>query len=452
MPRHALLKIAINVLLCCLISHSKAGPSYSLGINQLKLVFKNVVVANTNNMFIYWNDVTSPDQPIQFGVLANVSTFGWASLAFNNRFSMSPARAVVAHTIGETPQPQITEYALSSSSSKGVNPSDSPVISDTAVEYSSDGGSVAFCFTLSPRDEPHLKLNDSTLLILAFGPRSSSEEILPKHDIIGQINVTVHSVPFPSTSDDNKDNSTISNGNVPKNNSVIVRLMPGALQNWIYTFGGKYRTELILTHAVLMIVAWLVLVPIGVISVSPSFRKWLMPSDHKTQHTQLHVIVITIALLFTIISLFIGWIFLGGHDTTHFAIGTLSFVLMVKQSSIGAIRRIMINSAQNPLQTWQDTKTVISKLKDWCKSNKIAIIKTHAWLGRLLWLLAIVNIYVGLSLYTSYGSWFAGLTIVMSLVGTALMVAGPMYGARWFKKHHQFEARKKKVQNDEISI
>jgi cytochrome b561 len=74
-------------------------------------------------------------------------------------------------------------------------------------------------------------------------------------------------------------------------------------------------------------------------------------------------------------------------SSTHGIIGLIVYILLCLQVGIGISRSVLIKpkAAKNPVEKF-------------FKRIKQEVIKTHFWLGTLLWILAVVNIFLGIGL------------------------------------------------------
>jgi len=181
------------------------------------------------------------------------------------------------------------------------------------------------------------------------------------------------------------------------------------------------RTFMVYAHAACMVIGWLLLVPVGAFFANISIRKRLFPNntDSNPRHTYAHKAVMYVMLGFVIVGLLIG-IFLIGTRTfiLHLCMGIGIKVLLVIQKVLG-YWRTTIYPTEKPKTAFQV----------WKKEHKNLITNVHRYNGRLLWLLAVINVYIGLTIFTIFGPT-ADIIVFGVLVGLGLMffVGGPLYG------------------------
>lgn len=152
----------------------------------------------------------------------------------------------------------------------------------------------------------------------------------------------------------------------------------------------KSTSYLFFIHAGLMVVAWLVLVPVGAFFASPHIRKRLFPSDTASnpRHILAHRATMYCASFLVLIAVIIGVFFMGSRTfILHFALGISCKALLIIQTYLGWMR-----TGINPTEK---AKTAWEKIK---KKNKNLISTVHGYTGRLVWAMAVANMYTGLQI------------------------------------------------------
>lgn len=151
------------------------------------------------------------------------------------------------------------------------------------------------------------------------------------------------------------------------------------------------RTILVLVHAIMMFLVWLILTPVAVFFVNVNVRRKLFPQDKDSnpKHTGAHSIIMHTAAIIFLIAVLIGIIGIGSRTfIAHFVIGLVVMVMFIIQVILGRLRQL-INPTEKPT----------SSFSVFLKNQKNTIVGIHSWAGRLAWILAVVNIYLGLRIY-----------------------------------------------------
>jgi len=166
-------------------------------------------------------------------------------------------------------------------------------------------------------------------------------------------------------------------------------------------------------HVLCMLFAWHFLVPLATLFASPNLRARLFPRDTTSnpRHTLIHRTLMALAILLVIIALVIGWCFLGDrHRILHFSLGTSAGILMVVQAGLGFWRTRI---------TPQDLvrNTGLRKRRD-------GLVMVHRWLGRLVWIVATINVFVGVNLQKINDVPSLAGYVILTMVAVVLMVGG----------------------------
>ncbi|KAG1656547.1 hypothetical protein FOA52_011499 [Chlamydomonas sp. UWO 241] len=168
--------------------------------------------------------------------------------------------------------------------------------------------------------------------------------------------------------------------------------------------GGSYKLRV---HGYMMIVAWVVLFPIGSIV---AHNKWLFPETATVLNKQMwfivHVGTQLSGLVFLVTGFTFAWKFLdpveGSSGKAHQVIGTLVFSLTLLQFIIAALLRPAIGTPRRLL---------------WAAF--------HHWAGRLLILLAWINVFIGIGIaarYINLAAWLAPTIVAMALLVTVYII------------------------------
>jgi len=306
---------------------------------------------------LYWS--TTEHGEIKFGVEATVPNNGWVGLGFNKNGVMTPSRAIIATLPSNTGRPQVQEYSLKGYASNLVTVATQPVIKGASVEYAN--GVVKFVFSISSKDEPSINLaNGNTGFIYAVGPQPAVASVLSHH------------IASRSTM------LNLSQGGMTVNILSLGINIPGTRSKWI------------LAHGILMAVAWLLFTPIAIILASPLVRQRLFPRDVNVtpRHTTAHRILALLIVLIAATGATIALVVFGTHVfKAHLIIGLVVLSLMLIQIMLGTWRTLIpVEKPRGCMQAFG-------------LRYKRCITICHQICGRLLWLLAVSNIILGLTIH-----------------------------------------------------
>ena len=337
---------------------------------------------------LYWSlNGTS----VRFAVKTVPPPQGWVGLGFNKQGRMTPANAVIALKVRNSQVAQVLSYRLASHQPSGVQPTPSSAMTNPLAEYNPDG-SVVMAFSMDIASEPALssQYGVPSGLIYAIGPQPAATTALTQHTQYGSAQIGLAGG-FKTQSDNSE------------------------------------RSYIILLHAMLMAVAWLVIAPIASFFASPNIRRRFFPKDTSSnpRYTRMHRVLMFSVVIFASLGFLIGYAFIGTRTfIVHFAIGTAVLVLMVFQATLG-FWRTRILSATPPT----------SGLDRFAKINKNGLSAVHAWTGRVTWMLAAVNVYFGLQaapdIFDAFWTVAAG---IATALGVAFFLAGPL--ARFWLKSY----------------
>jgi len=336
---------------------------------------------------LYWQRITPSSTQLTIGVVAQPpDKGGWVGVGFNQQQKMTPSVAIIASKPANTNKDTVLLYNLSDKSTSGVQPSSASVLSASNVQYTSDG-TVAFVFTLLLPFSPYVNSQTTALngMIFAYGGVPSNVNNLPMHDDFA---------------------------------TARVALDGGASMSVTST---DSRTFMVYAHAACMVIGWLLIVPLGAFFANINIRTRLFPNniDSNPRHTYAHKVVMYIMLGFVIVGLLIGLFMIGSRTfIAHLCLGIGIKVLLVVQKILGYWRTTIIPT--------EKPKTAFAV---WKKEHKGLILNAHRYNGRVLWMLAVVNVYIGLTIFTIFGP-VADVVVYGVLVGLGAMflIAGPLYG------------------------
>lgn len=334
---------------------------------------------------LYWNPVPPGAQTVDLAVVAKPpQRGGWIGLGFNKQLRMIPSTAYISVLPDNSNRAYLAQYDLQGKSSEEVQPNASSLALNRTIEYASDG-TVKFSLIL-PLNGGLQDLvagdNIKTGFLFAYGPKPSSVTNLPQHDSYATANIAL-----AGTMGESKSNSN--------------------------------RTILVLVHAIMMFLVWLILTPVAVFFVNVNVRRKLFPQDKDSnpKHTGAHSIIMHTAAIIFLIAVLIGIIGIGSRTfIAHFVIGLVVMVMFIIQVILGRLRQL-INPTEKPT----------SSFSVFLKNQKNTIVGIHSWAGRLAWILAVVNIYLGLRIYPLGGN--AGVIVwgILLGIGVLLFIAGPLY-------------------------
>jgi len=284
--------------------------------------------------------------------------------------------------------PSLLPFRLTSHDSSGVASSSSYILYSPSVEYAQDG-TIQFAFTIQASQEPALSVASgvSSGVILAYGPQPSTNTSIAQHYDTAGFRISVADGTSTQVVDE--------------------------------------RKNLIVIHAVFMILAWLYLVPLGSMLAAPAIRVRLFKMDTASvpRHTLAHKAMMTLAVLFLAAAYAIGMRYISTDSDEarpHKILGDFILAILVAQV-IGGIVRGFIDPKS------KSTNAVYLTLKKY--KNELSL--GHRYQGRMLWVLAIANVFVGLQLENNpYGLWVAA--VVGVCLGAAWLCAGAVIS--FFKK------------------
>jgi len=319
-------------------------------------------------------------------------------LGFNVHGSMTPSRAVIALRPASATSTRITEFNLTAKSVEGVKVADAPVIMDAVGDH--EDGIVSFVFTLPVGAQDGLITTPGSLemtgFIYAVGPRPTSETQVSMHTDSRAMSVAL-TAPASSNSANSDSNS--------------MGLLDPAM-----------RSAMVAFHAVTMVLTWFVLIPLAALFAAPRIRVRMFSGDINTnpRYTLAHKIAVALALITLVVGLAIGYFFIGTRSfPLHFALGTVIAAVVMAQCMLG-MWRTRIHPARRE-------KGVADTAKVFGHAHKNAIAKIHAWTGRGVWVLAVINVFLGLHASGYPDEWrlAAGVMVVAAL---ALFLYGPITG------------------------
>ena len=176
--------------------------------------------------------------------------------------------------------------------------------------------------------------------------------------------------------------------------SIDLTSLGGSVQ--AATSTANLRMAVIAIHALVLVTAWIFIIPCATIMASPIYRrKWFASDRSNPWGSRAHKTFMVFAVAFTIIGAALGWFVIGTHSQLpHFITGTLATILMFVQAFLGNWRsRIYPQHIRDPKM----------------RRKRDALVNMHAWLGRIVWILAVVAIFFGLPIagYT-VGFYIAG--------------------------------------------
>jgi hypothetical protein len=362
-------------------SISFASSQNQLSINGNALTYTDKMTLSLDIPFtVYFNRTTPNTTTLQFAVTAQAQD-QWVGFGFSATGRMTPARALIASKPAGG-DAVVLEYDMSRKASSGVQPVTDSVVNNTVVEYKSDG-TVAFAFTLPVSAEASIKTDSGAKsgFIYAYGPQSPAVDRLLKHRKYGVLSF--------------------------------------ALDGSGAASGGSSKLALYV-HVFAMAFAWMILAPIGALIGNVQLRKRWFPSiEGNPKHSGPHRWTMVVVSLLCIIGFIVGIAFLGSHtNIAHMAVGIVVFILTLFQSSLGYWRT-----------TIQPTGKPTTAFEKVSKGNKNTISTVHGWLGRVTWILAVVNVYLGIQIYSVWDNPTVTVVVwaIASVIGAILFVTGTAY-------------------------
>ena len=344
--------------------HGSSGTNSSITVNGVATPFNLCTSLDsvTTPTFCWTLDPTTNDTT--FGVSVQVPTQGgWFGVAFHPRGKMVPAHAIVIlpPTDGSSPA-QVQEYTMRNKHQSGVKVTKPGQTLATNLTGNQDpDGTLNMIFTVPGQNLAAFGIPQSTLtskLIIAFGVQADGMNLL-SHTDRGKFKLDLASkVAIMSAKDPSQ---------------------------------GR-RTLIILIHAILMAVAWYLLVPLATLLGAPLLRARFFSNDKSSnpKFTSFHKWVMFAAVTINVSGILLGIFMIGTNSyMTHFILGCVVGVLSIAQSTLGYLRSLI--------------RPTDLKLTGMRKKRDMYIL-IHQILGRLVWAMAAVNVFFGLNA-TSYPSW-----------------------------------------------
>jgi hypothetical protein len=332
---------------------------------------------------LFWSTLGNE---IKLGVKCTPPANNWVGLGFNNKAQMTISRAFIASK-SAAGVVALDQFRL-------LDKTENEVVNQTSignvkkdVEFKADG-SVVFMAQFPTSEVPSFTNSDGkTGIIYAYGPFTPAGKLL-QH--------TSHGSDFIDFASNARDGDV---DNVSPNYPLI----------------GLF-------HAIFMAIAWLIVVPIGSVLGMSYYRARMFPRDKQTSppHTLAHRSTNHVAVLFALTAFVLGYVY-GRHKGAHFILGTLVFVGMVLLVAVGIVltRLDYKKSDYIPIDELHPTQDNAGTVKQFFQKHATLFSEVHAWGGRVLWILAIINVYTAFR-YIGTGAKVA--VIVLTILG-ALVVA-----------------------------
>ncbi len=317
------------------------------------------------------NSSTTGDSYYELSMGVNATSNGWVAIAFpKNAGQMVGSSAMLLKTCATCPSgAEISEYSLGAQTVSGVKPSN--ILGATELEASSNNGLLSGKFKIkipmaaSGGQSGRRRLRRRSLLALDSAP-SDFPLIFAAGDLSSSGNLQQHST-FGSSSLD------ISIGLVSKAGSSS----SNGLSAPVVTTGSTHSTART-AHMWLMAIGFGVLIPIGIVIAR------FMPPPSNSTGFNLHRAVQTLGFLLGVSGIVCGFIAGGGWSSkyaVHRNIGMAVIVLTFLQVLSLVWRPELESTIRKP----------------WAFA--------HRWLGRIVTVLAISNIYYGIIHVAVLGTW-----------------------------------------------
>eukprot|EP00184_Porphyridium_aerugineum_P003096 CAMPEP_0184693796 /NCGR_PEP_ID=MMETSP0313-20130426/1955_1 /TAXON_ID=2792 /ORGANISM="Porphyridium aerugineum, Strain SAG 1380-2" /LENGTH=574 /DNA_ID=CAMNT_0027151967 /DNA_START=255 /DNA_END=1979 /DNA_ORIENTATION=- len=283
---------------------------------------------------------------------------GWVGFGFSETLgSMVPGHAVIAYPQSDD-SVHVGNYELRATTASEIIETNSPALENLAAYFDSNSGMMTARFTY-PQDSGFNAAKFNAIWGRGPGVLVSRQSGLRQHisNYYGELNLN-------STSND-LDGPTAGSNKIVANDTIIA-------------------------HAVLMSLSWLLFVPIAIM-----IARYLKSKDPLWFH--LHVAIQTLVICCIITAWVLG-LYQGNHDqTAHLVIGCIACSLGLLQFLSGVFR---------PHKDAGKVRTV------WYYF--------HAWNGRIAWVLAVANVFIGMTIVEGTGDgWFAavGVTVGVMVLG-----------------------------------
>ena len=199
-------------------------------------------------------------------------------------------------------------------------------------------------------------------------------------------------------------------------------------ENAVVTGGGAGASPMssFLTHGILMIVAWFVCTTAGIYVAR--FTK----EDLGVWWFRLHWGLMLLGLLFTIVGFAVA---VAAKPSRHFsgfheALGLVVFLLSIVQTILGQVINVMFNPYRTGIP-WYD--------------------RLHWYQGRLLYGMAVVNVFCGIVQYTGGDKTRLALFVVAGLLFVGGLVAFGYGSYRYGGQTHHTNAPKRRASENSLS-
>jgi Eukaryotic cytochrome b561 len=331
-------------------SASTASSSCNVEFKGKEKTFQACFTDSTTGVSAHWNlDMSAGSietlflgKPESGGYVG----WGWGSL------EMVGSNAAIAFVDPKTNKPKIADYFLQAATAEGVQENTKQHFNSSDADVTADGTVMGLFIRPMATDVS----NGPTKAIWAMGHKVSSSKSLSQHSRASRASSTIDLSLRASTS--------------------------GASE---VGYSSKLNV-----HAWLMGVSWLILVPIGILTMR--FFKTYNPATF-----QIHRAIMTLSFVAIVIAYALGLAEGSRSETAHLVVGSVAFALASLQIVGGVFRP----QKGKPLR------------------NVFYIL--HSWMGRMAFVLAAVNIFIGLRILKPA-------TVYYVLAGLALFITAVVFG------------------------
>ncbi|RKP09584.1 hypothetical protein THASP1DRAFT_22599 [Thamnocephalis sphaerospora] len=386
MLRHSVLLKTAWWGLWCLCGLVCGVLAQALMVNNVRHFFSKTV---TTNMFtLYWK-VDANSESATFAVQpSSGSRPGWIGFGFSRDGAMANSHAIVAaqDAAGAV---TIMEYDITAASSSGLRPvaAANRLTSNVTTSFAADQP-VTLMFTqrLSAA-VPGLTLSPEARsnLIYAVGARPPARGSIGVHSAREMVSLALQ--------------------NAKGDDSAPVAVV---------VTDGSSSTSFMLAHGVLMGLSWLVLVPMGMVFGSPVLRRRMFPKNRtgNPPFTLAHRLTQFIAFAMITAAFIIGLTQLGG-GSIHGLLGIITYSILCLQIGIGIARVAFVKPVKPK-----------SAVERFFKPLKQKLVRSHAVLGQLIWLLAVVTIVLGFGLASAHIAIYVASGILAGIGAFAFIWSG----------------------------
>jgi DOMON domain/Eukaryotic cytochrome b561 len=377
MPHRALASVAVPLALVVAVTAQCSvefkGATRKFGGCQTDL---------TAGISVYWTVDEATDE-VHTLFQGKPETGGYVSFGWGAQ-NMNGANVGIAYV--KDGVASIRDYRMTGETSESVQPASNQGWTSSAAEISADG-TVTGYFVRPLGSDMSL---GSTEALWAVGPPVSSATTLQDHSRDGRghgsidlsqqvVPAVVAPIPLEDAETEAKGVSTTNTtesdaGTVktPKSGPVETP-KSGTLEKPKSGLSTNDKWKL---HGLLMIGAWLVLVPLATIAMR------FFSSKYPVVAFKTHGVLMTIAVLVTIGSIILAFVTGNHQEVAHLAIGVVVVVFAILQVAAGVAR------------PGKDT------------TSRVVFIRMHRILGMLTFTLAVVNIFIGLHVWYAGNIWY----------------------------------------------